>query len=176
VDFPAASPSVIGTGGTKLTTHADGSIANEVVWNELRAGEGAAGGGISRSEPVPAAQAKYGPDGRGVPDVAGNADPVTGYRVLEPDGRRPVATVVGGTSAVAPLYAALAARVEQNLGRPLGDLQSALYTAPASTFHDVVEGNNGAYAAKKGWDAASGLGSIDGSALLHDLRSNHPLA
>jgi kumamolisin len=74
--------------------------------------------------------------------------------------------LVGGTSAVAPLYAALAARLEQNLGRPLGDLEQAIYAAPADAFHDVTTGNNGGYKAQTGWDAATGRGSVDGTALL----------
>ena len=89
------------------------------------------------------------PGGRGVPDVAGNADPQTGYQVLV-DGQK---TVIGGTSAVSPLWAALLARMAQAPGRPFGLLQPALYGAtppvrwPAG-FRDITSGNNGAYTAR----------------------------
>jgi kumamolisin len=79
--------------------------------------------------------------------------------------------LVGGTSAVAPLYAALAARIEQHLGHPIGDLQQAIYAAPEDAFHDVTAGNNNGYAAQPGWDAATGRGSVDGSALLAYLEN-----
>jgi len=176
VDFPSSSPSVVANGGTKLITAADGSIAKETVWNELRHKQGATGGGISEINPKPPAQAKLPISGRGVPDIAGNADPTTGFRMLVPlgDGKAGL-ELVGGTSAVAPLYASLAARLEQNLGHPIGDLQKAIYAAPADAFHDVTVGNNGGYKAQPGWDAATGRGSVDGGALLaylHDRPQN----
>ncbi|MFN2460686.1 MAG: protease pro-enzyme activation domain-containing protein [Candidatus Velthaea sp.] len=172
VDFPASSPSVISAGGTKLTTHTNGSIQTETVWNELRNHAGATGGGVSRINPKPAVQRSLPIAGRGVPDVAGDADPRTGYAIVAPaaHGKFNVA-LVGGTSAVAPLYAALAARLEQRLGHPIGDLQKALYAAPAAAFHDVTRGNNGGYAAAPGWDAATGRGSIDGETLLRSLEA-----
>ncbi len=167
VDFPSSSPGVIANGGTKLTTAADGSIAKETVWNELRNKQGATGGGISAINPKPPAQTQLPIGGRGVPDIAGDADPTTGFRMLVPLGETKAGLeLVGGTSAVAPLYAALAARLEQNLGRPLGDLEQAIYAAPADAFHDVTTGNNGGYKAQTGWDAATGRGSVDGTALL----------
>jgi kumamolisin len=167
VDFPSSSPSIIANGGTKLVTAADGSIAKETVWNELRHKQGATGGGISEINPKPPAQAKLPISGRGVPDIAGDADPTTGFRMLVPlESGKAGLELVGGTSAVAPLYAALATRLEQNLGHPIGDLQKAIYSAPADAFHDVTIGNNGGYTAQPGWDAATGRGSIDGSKLL----------
>jgi kumamolisin len=114
---------------------------------------------------VPSATASGG--GRGVPDVAGNADPATGYEVLV-DGRR---SVIGGTSAVAPLWAALAARLTQALGTPLGLVQPRLYAA-SSSFRDITSGDNGSYRAGLGWDACTGLGSPDGEALLAALRGS----
>jgi kumamolisin len=174
VDFPSSSPGAIGTGGTKLTTKADGSIAKETVWNELRHKQGATGGGISVVNPKPPAQSQLPITGRGVPDIAGDADPTTGFRMLVPLGAGKAGLeLVGGTSAVAPLYAALAARIEQNLGRPIGDLQQAIYAAPADAFHDVTAGNNNGYAAQPGWDAATGRGSVDGTKLLAYLH-DHP--
>jgi kumamolisin len=106
-----------------------------------------------------------------VPDVAGNADPATGYRVLV-DGQ---SMVVGGTSAVAPLWAALICRLAQATGQSFGLMQPLLYagvsagTTPAG-FRDITQGNNGAYTAGQGWDACTGLGVPDGTALVTRLR------
>jgi kumamolisin len=78
--------------------------------------------------------------------------------------------VFGGTSAVAPLWAALVALANQKLGRRVGFLQPQLYGArPASGFNDITDGDNGAYAAKKGWDACTGWGSPNGAALIDAL-------
>jgi kumamolisin len=167
-DFPASSPHALACGGTSL--HAKGtSITTETVWNDGPGG-GATGGGVSDVFALPSWQKNVGvpvvakPGGRGVPDVAGNADPETGYEVLV-DGSH---TVFGGTSAVAPLWAALVARLAQSLGEPLGLLQPTLYPLHAA-LHDITSGNNGAYKAAKGWDPCTGLGSPDGTALLTAL-------
>ena len=95
--------------------------------------------------------------GRGVPDVAGNADPTTGYVTLV-DGQ---SGVIGGTSAVAPLWAGLIALINESLGKPVGFINPLLYqqASEASDFHDIISGNNGAYSAGPGWDACTGLGS-----------------
>jgi kumamolisin len=171
VDFPSSSPGAIGTGGTKLSINAGGAIGKETVWNELRHKQGATGGGISAVNAKPPAQSHLPITGRGVPDIAGDADPTTGFRMLVPlaDGKAGL-ELVGGTSAVAPLYAALAMRIQQNLGHPIGDLQQAIYAAPASAFHDVTAGNNDGYTAQPGWDAATGRGSVNGAALLAYLK------
>ncbi len=177
VDFPASSPHALACGGTSL--HADVStdvISSETVWNDGPSG-GATGGGVSVTFPRPAWQATagvpaspQGTAGRGVPDVAGNADPSTGYQVLV-DGQQ---TVIGGTSAVAPLSAGLVARLAQALGRHLGLLQQSLYAGvepgkPVADVRDITVGNNGAYSAGPGWDACSGLGVPIGSAVLAAL-------
>lgn len=169
-DFPASSPHALACGGTSL--RGSGSkIESETVWND-GAGSGATGGGVSDVFALPSWQEDAGvpagsaTGGRGVPDVAGNADPETGYQVLV-DGNR---AVYGGTSAVAPLWAALVARMAQNTGTPFGLLQPRLY-ALKSGFHDITSGNNGAFAAGPGWDACTGLGSPNGSALLKALSS-----
>ena len=94
------------------------------------------------------------PGARIGPSVAGDADPQTGYAVLV-DG---IATVLGGTSAVAPLWAALIARINAALAQPIGFLNPTLYANPG-VLRDIVDGNNGAYAARSGWDACTGLGS-----------------
>jgi len=114
-----------------------------------------------------------GGSGRGVPDVAGNADPATGYQVLV-DGQQ---TVVGGTSAVAPLWAGLICRLAQATGHTFGLIQERLYAGvqagqPAPGFRDITHGNNGAYSAGPGWDACTGLGTPDGTALLSQLSSS----
>jgi kumamolisin len=170
-DYPAASPSVLACGGTKLMSSGT-TIASEVVWNETVAGEGATGGGVSQVFALPAWQANAnvpaapnGFAGRGVPDVAGNADPLTGYDVLV-DGQ---SEVVGGTSAVAPLWAGLIARLNQQLGKSLGLVNAALYATGGNGFHDITQGNNGTYQADTGWDACTGWGSPNGAALLSVL-------
>jgi kumamolisin len=175
VDFPASSPHALACGGTSLQADpSTGVISSETVWND---GSGATGGGISDAFALPAWQADAGVPatpsggtGRGVPDVAGNADPGTGYQVLV-DGQR---TVVGGTSAVAPLWAALTARLAQASQHGYGLAPQALYTGvaaaqPSPGFHDITSGSNGAYSAGPGWDPCTGLGSPDGTALLARL-------
>ncbi len=172
VDFPASAPHALGCGGTKLSIE-NGQIASEVVWNELPS-HGAGGGGISIEFPVPSYQSATkmpdnvdtGKPGRGVPDVAGNADPETGYTILV-DGSQ---QTIGGTSAVAPLWAGLIVLLNASLGKPVGFLQPQIYTASAEPgFHDITQGNNPAYQAGAGWDACSGNGSPDGAALLSAL-------
>jgi kumamolisin len=108
--------------------------------------------------------------GRGVPDVAGNADPTTGYQIYSGGQSQ----VVGGTSAVAPLWAALISRLAEATGQRFGLIQPALYAGitpgvDVAGFNDITSGNNGAYTAGPGWDACSGLGSPDGTALLTRL-------
>ncbi len=162
VDFPASSPFALGCGGTSLRA-ARGQIASEVVWND-GATDGAGGGGVSAFFPVPSWQqglaattsagVRNALSGRGVPDVAGDADPQTGYDVRI-DGTD---TVIGGTSAVAPLWAGLVALANALNGRAAGYLNPLLYAHPTA-LRDITEGNNGAFEAAVGWDACTGLGS-----------------
>jgi kumamolisin len=100
--------------------------------------------------------------GRGVPDAAGNADPQTGYAIVV-DGQ---STVVGGTSAVAPLWAGLIARINSLTGKNQGFINPVL---SAAVSRDVTTGNNGTFAASAGWDACTGWGSPNGAALLKAL-------
>jgi kumamolisin len=102
--------------------------------------------------------------GRGVPDVAGDADPATGYQIVV-NGQ---AGTVGGTSAVAPLWAGLIARINGAAGSPAGLVHPTLYANPAAQ-HDITSGNNGAYSAGPGWDACTGLGSPDGKLVQQAL-------
>jgi kumamolisin len=174
VDFPASSPNALACGGTRLES-ANGAVTSETVWNN---GNGwAGGGGVSDVFDVPAwqAAAHVPPSinanhriGRGVPDVAANADPQTGYQVLV-DGQ---ALTVGGTSAVAPLWAGLLALINQQLGKPVGFLNPLLYQQinQAQVFRDIVSGNNDGYAAAPGWDACTGWGAADGAKLLAALK------
>ncbi len=167
-DFPASSPHALACGGTSLRSSGT-TITSETVWND-GSGGGATGGGVSDVFALPSWQAgagvpvASGPGGRGVPDVAGNADPETGYQVLV-DGSR---AVYGGTSAVAPLWAALVARLAQKSGASFGLLQPKLY-ALTTGFNDITSGNNGAFQAAPGWDACTGLGTPNGEALLEAL-------
>ena len=169
VDFPASSPHVLACGGTKLIGSGS-TITSEVVWNELANDEGATGGGVSNVFALPSWQANAhvpsptgSTGGRGVPDVCGDADPVTGYKVRV-DGQ---SLVIGGTSAVAPLWAGLIALNNQQNGKSAGFIQPQIYAAKAaSAFHDIVSGNNGAFSAGPGWDACTGLGSPIGSKII----------
>jgi kumamolisin len=183
VDFPASSPWVVGCGGTALET-SGGARSGETVWNS---NGGGTGGGVSDLFAVPAYQsgvkipAEVGAPrashkhprasgGRGVPDVAADADPSTGYRVVV-DGQN---EVIGGTSAAAPLWAGLFALVNQAAGKPVGQPHPTLYANPG-IFNDVTQGNNKSgtigYSAGPGWDACTGLGTPKGAAVAKAFSS-----
>jgi kumamolisin len=175
VDFPASSPYALACGGTSLQASGN-SISSETVWNDGAQG-GATGGGISGVFPLPPYQeglsAALTTGGtkplahRGVPDVAGDADENTGYDVRV-DGSD---TVIGGTSAVAPLWSGLIARINSTNGKPAGYLNPILYqNQPA--FNDITQGNNGDFAAARGWDACSGMGTPNGSMIASALSGN----
>lgn len=184
VDFPASSPWTLACGGTRIET-AGGEITGEEIWFD--GPHDGTGGGVSRYFDVPDFQAKLNipravqPDApvkRGIPDICANAAPASGYRILcnqqtFPDPANGVAAL-GGTSAVAPLWAALIARINQGLGRVCGYLNPALYAIAMQpgqkVFRGIVAGTNGAYTASPGWNACAGLGSVDGTALLEALR------
>src|SRR5690242_6096725 len=184
VDFPASSPYVLACGGTTLLFSGD-TFSGEKVWNDggRDQGGGATGGGVSDDIAQPSWQKGIVPPsvnpgnhvGRGVPDVAGNADGVSGYAILA-DGQ--LLSGVGGTSAVSPLWSALIARANQKLGKPVGYINPLLYTSLGKTnaFHDVTSGNNdptggqlGGYQSAAGWDACTGWGSPDGTNLVNAL-------
>lgn len=186
-DYPATSPFVTACGGTTLQAR-DGVRVSEVVWSDgTRAhGGGSTGGGVSDFFPVPAWQsgvnvpraASTGHVGRGVPDVAAVADARTGYAQF----MNGAWFTDGGTSAVAPLYAGLIARFNQQLasagGRRVGFLNPLLYGGVGATdaFHDITSGDNAtltshpqAYAASRGWDPCTGWGAPHGENLLAQL-------
>lgn len=186
-DFPASSPWVLGVGGTSLkaTAGADAQIGSETVWNDLNQPqpEGAGGGGISAVFSLPNYQQNAGipPSsnpphlmGRGVPDVAAVADPETGVVIMHVSGK--TVEPIGGTSASAPLWASLLARINQGLGARVGFLNPTLYAHCATgVLNDITVGNNGAYQAGPGWDACTGFGSPSGNKLLYALQ-NAPAA
>jgi kumamolisin len=173
VDFPAACPHVLACGGTSIRV-ANDRIRGERVWHNET---GASGGGISTFFDLPAWQnglsaAKEPLTHRGVPDVAANGDPDTGYACLS----NAALTASAGTSAVAPLWAALIARINQRLKTRCGFITPLLYASAGERpiFRDIRLGNNGCHSvhgflAKRGWDACTGLGSPNGEALLRLL-------
>ncbi|BCL81271.1 S53 family peptidase [Ktedonobacteria bacterium brp13] len=176
-NFPADDPWVTGVGGTTLKRH--GTTFAEVAWNP-------SGGGFSSLFPAPAYQKALpasvqtlSQNRRGVPDVSGNADQTTGLALYENGSWRTDA----GTSASAPMWAALGAIADQMAGHPLGFLNTALYQIAGSArytqdFHDITIGNNSVlaggvkvkgYNAVPGWDAVTGLGSPNAVNLLPDV-------
>ena len=182
VDYPAASPAVLGCGGTRIQVSGN-AITSEVAWNDGNQG-GAGGGGVSRRYPVPAyQQASDVPPsanpghrpGRGVPDWSADASPFSGYEIRLVGGQT---EPVGGTSAVAPLFAGLVALLGQALNKPAGFLHPVLYgrAAAEGAFRDITSGTNNitghlpGYSTAPGWDACSGLGSPDGELLLKALQ------
>ncbi len=181
VDFPASSPYATGCGGTHIAAGA-GGISAEIVWNDSAAGGGGTGGGISDLFPVPAFQGgvrlppsvNAGRVGRGVPDVAGDAAPGSGYLIVV-DGKT---EVVGGTSAVAPLWAGLTALINQKAATPVGFLPGWLYpqvkagarlTVEITSGDNKAEGSQIGYDAGPTWNACTGLGRPDGKALFTAL-------
>ncbi|MCX6047410.1 MAG: S53 family peptidase [Chloroflexi bacterium] len=182
VDFPASSPFAVACGGTFVNA-TGATIQEETVWNDGVNG-GATGGGVSDTFDVPSYQsATKIPKsvnasqrvGRGVPDIAGNASPRSGY-LVRVDGKE---FPIGGTSAVAPLWAGLTALLNQALGKPIGFLNPLLYQLGGKgILHDITTGNNditnsGGYPAGPGWDACTGWGSPHGEKLLKALKNGH---
>jgi kumamolisin len=166
--YPASDPWVIACGGTTVQ-NVSGNNFTESVW-------GGSGGGVSNVFPrpywqtwagIPASVNPVGHIGRGVPDVAGNADPASGYQLIINGAQT---GPVGGTSAVAPLYAGLTALLNATTGQPAGYLNYNLYAfAGPYVYRDITIGNNGLYHATTGWDACTGFGSINGNAMATSL-------
>jgi subtilase family serine protease len=168
--FPASDPWVTAVGGTTLARGP--SAFQETAWS-------GSGGGYSALFLAPSYQKGKPFAGRGVPDVAGAADRTTSLGIYVRGEWR----VAVGTSASAPFWAALAAIANQMAGRPLGFLNPTLYALAhgpigASDFYDITSGNNSytghgvsvsGYAAGRGWDAVTGLGTPNAAHLLPDL-------
>ena len=176
VDFPASSPFAIGCGGTNIDASGT-TVNNETVWND---GSSGTGGGISDLFDVASFQQNVnlppsvngGRKGRGVPDVAGDAAPSTGYTIVL-NGQ---SQTVGGTSAVAPLWSALTALINQSLNRKVGFFLPQLYANP-SGMREITSGNNIpqgttiGYDAGPNWNACTGLGRPDGQAVVDSLQT-----
>ena len=173
VDFPASSPHVLSCGGTTLTPNPENQAQpTEKVWSEPETIVGS-GGGTSRIFAMPDWQqnrddpALKNLNGRGVPDVAGFADSRNGYTILVSEQM----VRLGGTSAAAPLWAGLIARINENMGKPVGYLNPLLYRKITDqAFLDIEEGSNGEFHAQLGWDACTGLGRPRGGELLKQLK------
>jgi kumamolisin len=178
--YPTADPYLTSCGGTEIENVSGFGSFDEVLWND----NGASGGGVSdffvvpswqASADVPASVNNPTQRGRGVPDVAGNADPNSGYNLIQNGAQ---VGPVGGTSATAPLYAGLVALINAHLNKRVGYLNPVLYqkAETVGVFRDITASGtnayNGApgYAVGFGWDATTGLGSINGSKLLAVLR------
>jgi kumamolisin len=198
VAFPASSPLVLACGGTALK-RVGPNIVDEVAWNSPMMGiRYATGGGISGRFRLPKYQTNVrtmaskrsadariwktpshaktrGYRGRGVPDVAGHADTVDGYRLIVGGQEFPG----GGTSAVAPLWAALIARLNEAIGFQLGWINPILYHPEvAQAFRAVRGGTNDVadrqipyFRARPAWNGCTGLGVPDGTRLLKAIQS-----
>jgi kumamolisin len=174
VDFPSSSAHASATGGTSIQSQ-NGKITSEVVWND-NSSSSATGGGFSNVLPLPQWQSELKLPaslnvnhkiGRAVPDVAALGDPDTGYSVLVNNEW----ILVGGTSAAAPCWAGLIARLNTLLPKNVGFLNPTLYTLPSTAFRDITQGNNGGYYAGPGYDLCSGNGSPNGPGLLAALKA-----
>ncbi len=153
---PASSPFVHACGGTVLAADAG---MNESAWSQT-------GGGFSSHFEAPAWQSAAAGHGRGVPDFA--AQVVPGYTVYLDN----TALAVGGTSAVAPVYAAMTARINQRLGISAGLMTPLLYASADTAFRDVTSGGNGYFNAASGWDPCTGLGVPVGTSIEAALRND----
>lgn len=174
VDFPSSSPWVLACGGTRLSCpdRVYDAKTQEIVWGTIP-GNGAAGGGFSNVFTRPSYQnnllTRFLQKGRGVPDVCGDADPATGWLIYLNGSYY----VIGGTSAVAPMWASYLASIGFN--KFLNPILYSLYSTNKIIVHDIVIGNEGAYSAIIGWDPASGLGSPNGNFLTKVLKSNEKI-
>jgi kumamolisin len=188
--LPAASPGVTAVGGTRLSVQSDGSWYNETVWEDP-VETGGTGGGASgyfsrpdwqRAPGLPAQDSRYGVSGRRLlPDVSADADPASGMTIAFPGSNGSASWGKGGgTSQAAPIWAGIAALIDQyllaNHHREIGWMNPALYALAQSRqayppFHDVTVGSNLAFAAARGYDMASGLGTPDVWNLARDLLS-----
>jgi subtilase family serine protease len=187
VNLPASDPLALAVGGTSLqVSQRTGAYRGETAWNIASVGGSspeASGGGFSRLFRRPAYQdgiPGIGPS-RGVPDVAADANPGTGMALAISDGGQHYILIgAGGTSAAAPLWAAVIALADQYAGRDLGSVNLALYQIGRSAhyhqaFHDVTRGTNTVtlptqtitgYQAAPGWDPVTGWGSPNAQALV----------
>src|SRR5437879_1014584 len=179
IGFPADNLWVTAVGGTTVTRQ--GNTIHEPAWNKSEGGYSALFASPAYQQTLPPAIQSQAKHRRGVPDVAADADPLTGLAFYEAGQW----TLAGGTSASAPLWAGLIAIADQMAGHPLGFINPALYKLAqspnyAQDFHDVTVGNNSVndgsvkvtgYSAGPGWDAVTGWGTPNAAHLLPDLIS-----
>ena len=181
VDPGADSPYLTGVGGTTAFVSSTGAYFKEAAWGEPVSQWGS-GGGVSTLYSRPSWQDAPGTaslTGRGVPDVAADADGVSGWDTFSPTPNGPVEGPNGGTSAAAPCWASVTALVDQYLMQQhlhtVGFANPALYLfardpkVPAPAFHQITEGSNLHYPATPGWNPATGLGSPDVAHLADDF-------
>ncbi len=177
-EFPASDPNITGVGGLKMVLGEDGKAKSVTTWDE---GENSStGGGVSKIFRTPWWQRDSnvpnnldtGKPGRGVPDISTNAAKATGFPVRVGGENM----VIGGTSAGAPLYAGLMLNINSELAaaghNPITPLNPWMYAnAKSGIFQDVTTGSNHGYEAAKGWDPTSGLGWVDGQAMLESMKN-----
>ena len=169
-------PKMTDVGGTSVSTDANGVWVSEQAWFDVAMSQGT-GGGVSTVWDRPGYQKKLSVSAdsthRLAPDVAADADPRTGVQIVF-NGK---VAAGGGTSQSAPIWAALAALMNQYLeangGHPLGEINPTLYQIAASSappaFHDITLGGNGVHRAGPGFNLATGLGTPDVNNLVHDI-------
>jgi len=167
-DFPASSPNVFACGGTRLVLDSSGARLSETPWDD--SASSATGGGYSSLFARPTWQPSTVGSHRGLPDLAGNADPNSGYQMVT-GGQW---ATVGGTSAVAPLMAGLWARLCQLNGGPIRNAAELLYANPKAFVDIVSGGGRDVYPPSVGWDADSGLGVPVGTVLAGLLGAPTP--
>jgi kumamolisin len=187
-NYPASNPGVLAVGGTILQLDPiTGAFGNEYAWNQLTA---AGGGGVSRRFSVPTYQnsgifittnpsgSATGASGRAIPDISAHADPSCVISVYDSTNNNPSALYYfGGTSVAAPLVAGMIAGLNSMVGGSIGAPQNLLYNKADRYIRDVTVGNSnirvggtygGGYEATTGWDAVTGLGSINFNAVYYD--------
>ncbi len=182
VTYPASDPYVSAAGGTSVYLNPlNGSRVKETAWSYNPAFGWGSGGGFSAVFPEPAWQQNAAiPDParmNGLPDVALNADPFTGYQIYYQGSWSPG---WGGTSFASPEWAGITALANQALGKPLGFVNPLWFALGqtseyGSSFHSITIGNNGAYSASPGWNPVTGWGTPDVSNLVANLQSSMPM-
>jgi kumamolisin len=198
ISLPADNPYVTAVGGTALFVNSDNSYGYEAGWEGPLEGSGG-GGGVSVGYPIPSWQSgpgvsnRYSNGMRQIPDVAANADPLTGYRIYDSTtpcdpratGSNACWSAVGGTSAAAPLWASLVVLANQQAAssgkKTMGFINPALYkmgqgALGTSPFHDITIGGNLYYQATADWDYSTGWGTPDAAALVKALVDQAPTA
>lgn len=177
-EYPAADPNVVGVGGLKTVIGPNNRFSYVAAWDE--GPNSSTGGGISTIFGRPGWQKEAntfvnkdtGRTGRGVPDIATNAAPSTGFPVRYGNGQEGVS---GGTSASAPLYAGMMLNINAELAaigiKPIAPLNPWMYSrANSEIFNNVPNGSNYGYEAGKGWNPVTGLGWVDGTKMLEAMK------